>query len=89
MTSEVTSDLKLELIGLNNPCSSASLASIVLYLTNIDGRKSQISSIDSLEACRHSLVKISSLVEAYINGVYNGRGGSPLTLRQMMALCLL
>ena len=78
MTSEVTSDLKFELIGLNNPCSSASLASIVLYLTNLDGRrKSQISSIDSLEACRHSLVKISSLVEAYINGVYNGRGVVP------------
>ena len=50
MTSEVATDLKFEISGLNNPCSSASLASIVLCLTNLDGKKerSQISSIDLL-----------------------------------------
>ena len=46
MTSEVASDLKFVFSGLNNLCSSASLASIVLCLTNLDG--SQISSIDLL-----------------------------------------
>ena len=48
MTSEVTSDLRFEFSGLNNPCSSASLASIVLCLINLDGKKGQISSIDLL-----------------------------------------
>ena len=42
MTSEVATDLKFEISGLNNPCSSASLASIVLCLTNLDGRKDNI-----------------------------------------------
>ena len=36
MTSEVATDLKFELSGLNNPCSNASMASKVLYLTNLD-----------------------------------------------------
>ena len=42
MTSEVATDLKFEISGLNNPCSSASLASIVLCLTNLDGKKPNI-----------------------------------------------
>ena len=33
VASEVTSDLEFELSGLNNLCSSASLASFVLYST--------------------------------------------------------
>ena len=37
MTSEVNYDLKFELSGLNNPCSSVFLASASLYLTNTDG----------------------------------------------------
>ena len=45
MASEVTSDLKFELSGLNNPCSSASPAPIMLYLTNLP-EESQISSLD-------------------------------------------
>ena len=50
MTSEVASDLKFVFRGLYNLYSSASLASIVLCLTNLDGKKerSQISSIDLL-----------------------------------------
>ena len=49
MTSEVTSDLKFELSDLNNTCSSAFLAPIVLCLTNLPGKKKgQISSIDLL-----------------------------------------
>ena len=35
MTSEVTSDLNFELSGLNNPWSSAFLASKLLYWTNL------------------------------------------------------
>ena len=48
MTLEVTCDLKFELSGLNNPCNSASLASLVLHLTNLPRKKerSQISSLD-------------------------------------------
>ena len=42
MTSEVTSDLKFELSGLYNPCSRASLASIVGSLTNLDGKPNMI-----------------------------------------------
>ena len=41
MTSEVTSDLKFDFCSLNNQCSSASLASIVLYLTNLARRKKE------------------------------------------------
>ena len=50
MTSEVTSDLKFELSGLSNPCSSITLASKGLYWTNLpeEEERSQISSIDLL-----------------------------------------
>ena len=50
MTSEVTFDLKFVFRGLNNLGSSASPATIVLYLTNLPGKKKegQISSIDLL-----------------------------------------
>ena len=39
MTSEVASDLKFEISGLNNPCFSTSLSSKWLYLTNLPGKK--------------------------------------------------
>ena len=39
MASEVTSDLNFEPSGPNNLCSSASLASILLYSTNVPRRK--------------------------------------------------
>ena len=42
MTSEVATDLKFEISGLNNPCSRASLASIVLCLTNLPEERPNI-----------------------------------------------
>ena len=42
MTSEVASDLKFVFRGLNNLCSSASTAPIVLYLTNLPRKKPNI-----------------------------------------------
>ena len=50
MTSKVTSDLKFELCGLNNPCSSAYLAPKCFSGLNVPER--QLSSIDSLGAKR-------------------------------------
>ena len=38
MTLEVLTDLKFEISGLNNPCSSA----VVLHLTNLPGKKANI-----------------------------------------------
>ena len=62
MTSEVTSDLKFELSGFNNPCSSAYLASDCLFSLNFVGRRRRKAKYHPLtrSACRHSLVKIHS-----------------------------
>jgi len=59
MTSKVTSDLKFELSVLNNPCSSAYLASDCLFSLNFVGRRRK-AIYDPLtrSAWRHSLVKI-------------------------------
>ena len=52
VASEVTSDIKFELSGLNNLCSSASLASFVLYSTKCpEGRKAKLT-------CRLALLRM-------------------------------
>ena len=50
MTTEVNYDLKFELSGLNNPCSSARLAPKRSSELNVLGKKGQMPSIDSLGA---------------------------------------
>ena len=67
MTSEVTSDLKFELSGLNNPCFSVFVAPAQLYLTNTDGWEEEAKCHPLTRfALWRSLVKISSTVEIYL-----------------------